>query len=229
MLVVLRFAAGRERMARVWLSWGNIRLWLLFGVGFAVYYALQAALNAAFGLGGATLTVPGVNSPIILILAGVQSVVLAPLLFILIFFGEEYGWRGYLQNELIKLGRVRGVLLVGLIWGAWHWPIILMGVNYPGHPLLGVLLNTLNTIGIAVVLGFAVLKSGSVLLAAYLHGIMDQLINFIVTLGFRPHDPAFSFGIGIYGIMILALVTMIILRDPIWRDKGNKPSNDFSG
>jgi membrane protease YdiL (CAAX protease family) len=213
--------AGGETMARVWLSWGKVRYWLLFGLGFVVYYALQAALNAVSGLGGRALALPGASSPVLLVLAGAQTVLLTPLLALLVFFGEEYGWRGYLQSELMKLGRIRGALLVGLIWGAWHWPILLMGANYPGHPLLGVLLNTLNTIGLAVILGYAVLKSGSVLLVAYLHGITDQIINFIVALGFRPHDSAFSFGIGIYGIATLAIIAFIVLRDPIWRDKGS--------
>jgi membrane protease YdiL (CAAX protease family) len=208
-------------MARVWLTWGKLRYWLFFGLGLVVYYALQVVLNALFNLGGSSLAQPVTHSPILLILAGVQTVFLTPLLAILIFFGEEYGWRGYLQNELLKLGRLRGVLLVGVIWGAWHWPIILMGVNYPGHPLLGVLLMTLYSTGNAIILGYAVLKAGSVLLAAYLHGILDQVINFIVALGFRPHDPAFSFGIGIYGIATLAIVAFFILRDPIWRDRGS--------
>ncbi len=224
-LVVLRFAAGRQAMAQVWLAWGKGRYWLIFGLGFMAYYVLQAALNAVFGLGGSKLAPinipPGLSPATLIILGTVQSLLLAPILAIVIYFGEEYGWRGYLQNELIKIGRVRGVLLVGLIWGAWHWPIILMGVNYPGHPLLGVLLMTLYSTGNAVVLGYAVLRSGSVLLSAYLHGLIDQLINFIVALGFRPYDPAFAFGIGIYGIVTLAMVVLLILRDPIWRDKGN--------
>jgi uncharacterized protein len=96
-----------------------------------------------------------------------------------------------------------------------------MGANYPGHPLLGVLLMTLYSSANAVVLSYAVLKSGSILLAAYLHGITDQIINFILALGFRPNDPAFSFGIGIYGIVILAFIALLILRDPIWRDRGS--------
>ncbi len=224
-LVVLRLSAGREAMARVWLAWGRLPYWLIFGLGFVLYYALQAALNALFGLGGAKLAPtgipPGVSPGIVLILGGIQTVLLAPVLFIVIYFGEEYGWRGYLQSELFKLGRVRGALLVGLIWGAWHWPIILMGVNYPGHPLLGVLLNTLYTMGIAVVLGYAVLRSGSVLLAAYLHGLIDQVINFLVAMGFRPHDPAFAFGLGIYGIISLAIVAALLLLDPIWKSRGS--------
>ncbi|WP_371865723.1 CPBP family intramembrane glutamic endopeptidase [Dictyobacter kobayashii] len=106
-------------------------------------------------------------------------------------FGEEYGWRGYLQSELLKMGRVRGVLLVGVIWGAWHWPLILMGFSYPNYPLLGLLLTVLFTMGFAIVLGTAVLRSGSVLLAAYLHALNDQTTGFIVFLGYKPFNPAF--------------------------------------
>jgi membrane protease YdiL (CAAX protease family) len=225
LLIVLRAVAGREAMARVWLAWGNWRYWLLFGLGFAAWYALQAALNVAFGLGGARLAplpaLPNLSPTTVLIVAAVQSVLLGPILGIVIAFGEEYGWRGYLQSELLKLGRVRGVLLVGVIWGAWHWPIILMGFNYPGHPVLGVLLMTLYTIGLAIVLGYAVLRSGSVLLAAFLHALNNQVATFIIAIGFKAFDNAFSFGIGIYGIATLAVVALLILRDPIWRGKGS--------
>ena len=224
-LIVLRFTAGREAMARVWLAWGTWRDWLLFGLAFVAYYSLQAVLNASFGLGPAhpapIPAPPGLRPETFLILAAVQSVLLAPILAIVIAFGEEYGWRGYLQSELFKLGRIRGVLLLGVVWGAWHWPIILMGFNYPGHPLLGVVLMTLYTTGLAVVLGYAVLRSGSVLLAAYLHALNNQVAAFIVAMGYRPFDPAFSFGIGIYGIATLAIVALLVLRDPIWRGKGS--------
>jgi membrane protease YdiL (CAAX protease family) len=149
------------------------------------------------------------------------NLVKVPVLAIVIAFGEEYGWRGYLQSELLKLGRVRGVLLLGVFWGAWHWPIILMGFNYPDHPLLGVVLMTLYTTGLAVVLGYAVLKSGSVLLASYLHALNNQVASFIVALGYRPFDTAFSFGIGIYGIATLAIVALLVFRDPVCRGKGS--------
>ncbi len=224
-LVVLRVTAGRAAMARVWLTWGNWRDWMFFGLGFVGFYVLQAVLNAGSGLGQAHLalppTPPGLNPSIVLIAGAVQTVLLAPILAILLGFGEEYGWRGYLQTELFKLGRGRGVLLLGVIWGAWHWPLILMGYNYPGHPVLGVVLMTLYTTGLAVVLGYAVLRSGSVLLAAYLHALNNQVANFIAAIGFRPFDPAFSFGIGIYGIATLGIVALLILRDPVWRGKGS--------
>jgi membrane protease YdiL (CAAX protease family) len=224
-LIVLRFAAGREAMASVWLAWGNWRYYLLLGLAIVVYYALQALLNGIFGLGQANLaplpTPPGLSPETFLIIGAVQSVLLAPILAIVIAFGEEYGWRGYLQSELFKIGRRRGVLLLGVIWGAWHWPLILMGYNYPGHPLLGLLLMALYTTGLAVVLGYAVLKSGSVLLSSYLHALNNQVVAFIVALGFKPFDNAFSFAIGIYGIVTLAIVAFLLLRDPVWRGKGS--------
>jgi CAAX protease family protein len=120
---------------------------------------------------------------------------------------------------------VRGVLVLGVIWGAWHWPLILMGYNYPGHPLLGLLLMALYTTGLAIVLGYAVLKTGSILLSSYLHALNNQVVAFIVAIGFKPFDNAFSFMIGIYGLVTLAIVALIILRDPVWRGTGSNPAS----
>jgi membrane protease YdiL (CAAX protease family) len=225
LLVVLRITAGREAMARVGLAGGNWRYWLGFGLAIVAWFFVQAALNAITGLGGSQLTplpaAPGLNPTAMLIVIAVQTVLLGPILGLVITFGEEYGWRGYLQSELFKLGRVRGVLLLGVIWGAWHWPLILMGYNYPGHPLLGLALMTLYTVGLGIVLSYAVLKSGSVLLASYLHALANQVAAFIMVVGFKPFDTAYSFFIGIYGIATLAVAAFLILRDPIWRREGS--------
>jgi membrane protease YdiL (CAAX protease family) len=226
-LIGLRLSAGREAMARVWLTWGKGRYYLFFGLGIIAFYVLQVLLNMPFGLGpvqpSLTPAPPGLSPAPFVILAGVQSVLLAPILAILIAFGEEYGWRGYLQSELFKMGRVRGVILVGVIWGAWHWPLILMGFSYPGYPVSGLVLTALFTTGMAIAFGYAVLKSGSILLAAYLHALNDQVTAYIVALGYKPFDPVFSFGIGIFGVATLAIIALLILRDPIWRGKGSLP------
>jgi membrane protease YdiL (CAAX protease family) len=224
LLIVLRTTAGREAMARVWLSGGSWRYWLLFGLAYVAFYVLQAALNALFGLGPSEMVLipapQGFNPYLYTILNAVGTVLLASVLTIVNLFGEEYGWRGYLQSELFKLGRVRGVLLLGAIWGAYHWPVILMGWNYPGYPLLGLLLMVLWCTVSGVVLSYAVLKSGSVLLAAFLHAVGNVIMSPIVEMGFKPYDRVFSFFIGIYGIAMVAVIAFFILRDPIWREKG---------
>ena len=227
LLGALRLVAGHEAMARVGLAGGNWRYWLVFGLAIVAWYVLQAALNAITGLGGSQLTpLPraGLDPTAMLIVVAAQTVLLGPILGLVITFGEEYGWRGYLQSELFKLGRVRGVLLLGVIWGAWHWPLILMGYNYPGHPLLGLALTVLYMMGLGIVLSYAVLKSGSVLLASFLHALNNQVAALIIAVGFAPHDTATSFFIGIYGIATLAVAAFLILRDPIWRRQGSNPA-----
>lgn len=222
-LIAVRLMAGREGMARVGLAWGVPRDYLLYGLAFVGFYVLQVVLNAIFGLGptrpAPALPQSGPGPEVLVVLAGIESVLLAPILAIVLAFGEEYGWRGYLQAEICKLGRVRGVLIVGVIWGIWHWPLILMGWSYPGYPLMGLLLTVLFTIALAVALGYVVFRTGSILLAAYLHALNDQVTGFLVFLGFKPFDPVFSFGVGIYGVVVLAGIVVLILRDPVWHGR----------
>ena len=44
----------------------------------------------------------------------------------------------------MPLGWRKAMLLIGVIWGIWHWPVIFMGYeygeSYSGHPWLGPLL-----------------------------------------------------------------------------------------
>jgi membrane protease YdiL (CAAX protease family) len=224
LLIGLRFAAGRQGMAGVWLAGGSWRYWLLFGLAYVAFYVLQTALNALFGLGPSEMVLKpapqGFNPVLYTLLNAGGTVLLASVLTIVALFGEEYGWRGYLQSELFKLGRVRGVLLLGVIWGAYHWPVILMGWNYPGYPLLGLVLMVLWCTVSGVVLSYAVLKSGSILLAAFLHAVGNVIMSPIVQMGFMPFDRVFTFFIGIYGIATLAVIAFFILRDPIWQEKG---------
>ena len=131
-----------------------------------------------------------------LLSTGLQTALLSPFIAMMISVGEEYGWRGTLQPELMKLGRIKGVALVGLIWGVWHAPIIAMGHNYPGHPVAGIFLMTLYTLGLGFILGLAFIKSRSVWLVAYLHGVNNQVLAFLMMLVYRPNDPVWSFGVG---------------------------------
>src|SRR5436305_814196 len=72
--------------------------------------------------------------PLFMISFPLQALLLTPLAF-----GEQWGWRGYLLPRLLPLGQWPALLLSGAIWGLWHAPVILLGYNYPQHPILGVL------------------------------------------------------------------------------------------
>jgi uncharacterized protein len=47
---------------------------------------------------------------------------------LIIGFGEEIGWRGWLWPELLKTRTVKSaILFIFIVWGLWHLPILFMG------------------------------------------------------------------------------------------------------
>ncbi len=233
-LLLFRLIGGRESYARANLRGGRFVHWVLYGGAIAVFFGLQAVLNSAFHLStpadlralmpGATLPVP-----VIAIIIGAQTIIVSSLLGIVVAFGEEMGWRGFLQGQLIRIGKRRGILLLGVIWGAWHYPVIWMGYNYPGRPVVGTLMMTLFTVLLGYVLGYAVLKTGSVLLAAFMHAVFNQSAAFFLSMVYKPHDTLLSFGIGLYGLAILAVVVAALLIDPVWKNESPPTKIESAG
>ncbi len=92
------------------------------------------------------------------------SLVAAPL-----FWGEEFGWRGYLQLRLLGRQPLLAALLTGLIWGVFHYPLILVGFEGYENAALGLLLFPVFTILQSVILGWLRLRTGSVWPACLAH------------------------------------------------------------
>ena len=225
LLVVLRLRkGGREAFASTGLAGGKWQIWFLYGLGLIVFYGLQTSLNVVFKLGPLTdlkaispqMAAAMPNWALILLMA-FQMMVILPFLGLIISFGEEYGWRGYLQTELIRLGRIRGVFFVGVIWGIWHWPIIWMGYNYPGQPALGSIAMVVFCVLLGYFLSYAVFKSNGIWTAAYLHALNNQVLAFFLLAIMVPTNMLTSFGIGIPTLVLAAIIILLILRDPIWK------------
>jgi len=54
------------------------------------------------------------------------------VVILLIAVGEEYGWRGFLLPRLMhKFSVLNSSLILGLIWGFWHFPAYLIGTGVP--------------------------------------------------------------------------------------------------
>jgi membrane protease YdiL (CAAX protease family) len=223
LLVVLRWKGGREAFASTGLAGGKWRVWLVYGVGLIAFYGLQTFLNYVFKLGQvvdlkvAFPQLVALPAPVVMLIMALQMLIIGPFLGLIITFGEEYGWRGYLQTELIRLGRIRGVFLLGIIWGIWHWPVIWMGYNYPGQPILGSIAMVFMCIILAYFLAYAVFKSNGIWTAAYLHALSNQAFSFFAMTMVMPTSVLFSFGIGIPSLVLGAIIVLLILRDPIWK------------
>lgn len=226
LLLVLRLIkGGKEAFASTGLAGGKWYIWLLYGLGLVAFYGLQTFLNYVFKLGQVVdvktafpqLAVANMPPAVFILVTAFNAVLIGPFLGLIIAFGEEYGWRGYLQTELSRLGRVRGVFLLGVIWGIWHWPVIWMGYNYPGQPLLGSLAMVGFCIVLAYVLAYAVFKSNGIWTAAYLHALNNQTLSFYVIALVAPTSVLWSFGIGVPSLILGAIVVLLILRDPVWK------------
>ena len=225
LLVVLRWRGGREAFASAGLAGGKWRVWLVYGVGLIAFYGLQTFLNYVFKLGqvvdlkAAFPQMAAANLPAsaLMLTMALNTVIIGPFLGLIITFGEEYGWRGYLQTELARLGRIRGVFLLGVIWGIWHWPVIWMGYNYPGQPILGSIAMVFFCVILSYFLAYAVFKSKGIWTAAYLHALSNQAFSFFAMTLVTPTSMLLSFGIGVPSLVLGAIVVLLILRDPVWK------------
>ncbi len=159
------------------------------------------------------------NPWFIVIVQTLQAMLLSPLLNAIPTFGEEFGWRGYLQPKLMPLGGRKAVLLTGILWGVWHWPIILMGHNYGsdyfGAPFLGPLGMVWFTVSLSIIFGWVTIKAANVWPAVIAHGAINGIAG--ISLLFVQGNPDPLLGptpVGLIGGMGLTIAALIIFLIP---------------
>ena len=124
-------------------------------------------------------------------------------------FGEEFGWRGFLQKEWTHMGFWKSSLVIGLIWGIWHFPLIYGGYNYPGEPVLGMIMMTIFTIVWSPIHASVTVMGRSVIPAAITHGMINAIGGF--TYVFLAGGSEFTSGLmGIAGVLLAILVCGIL-------------------
>lgn len=148
--------------------------------------------------------------PLILV-AGLFSAITFNLPFM---FGEEFGWRGLLLYETRKMGLLKNTLFIGLIWGIWHAPIIAMGHNYPGHPLIGIFMMCALTIAMGIPFAYVRIRGQSILAPCVLHGMINSTANATILFLVSGH-PLLGSIVGISGIIALLLISaLLLILDP---------------
>ena len=125
----------------------------------------------------------------------------------LVAFGEEYGWRNYLIGALRGVKFWKAGLFIGVVWGLWHFPLILMGHNYPNEPQWGVLLMVVFCVLMGIVELYFVLKTKSMIPAAILHGMVNAVSGMTIYFTLGGND--FLNGLtGLAGFITIALVIL---------------------
>lgn len=144
-------------------------------------FSLERAMHA---LGGGQSSVPqSVPLGLRFALVAIQGVVLA-IVSTPILWGEEFGWRGYLQIRLLAHRPFLAAITTGMIWGVWHYPINLQGYNYPDSHLLGLFIFPVWTALLSIVLGWLRQKTRSVWSASLAHAATNTIGGSLTSLLF---------------------------------------------
>ena len=209
--------------------------WLLPSVicalGAALYFLLfpaqfdgsgAACLASLPAEAQAQLEAKGLPTSALFLISALAAVTYAPFINIVPCLGEEAGWRGFLTPYLkARCGRTKGLLLSGLIWGVWHWPVIIFagyeyGLAYWGAPVLGPLLFCFFTTALGVLFSLLYEKTGSIWICALAHGAINAFANipslFLVPdSGYQQTLGPFANGL-IGGLPLLLLALFVLLK-----------------
>ena len=120
-------------------------------------------------------------------------------------FGEEIAWRGFLVKEFKGKKFLTAALWIGIIWGFWHAPLILNGHNYPQHPVAGVFMMVILCILLTIMLMYFRKKSGSVIVAAIMHGTINAVAG-VSAIVITPANDLLYGSAGLAGMIVLLVV-----------------------
>ena len=126
-------------------------------------------------------------------------------------FGEELGWRGFLQEHMNdRFGWLVTSLLIGVIWAVWHLPLWM--IDSP-HAQIAPLLFASHVMLYSVIIGAAyTVSGGSILPAILLHLTFNLSSNLAVFAGFRDPNAWFNTSLLPYTILAALAVLLVFLR-----------------
>ena len=130
--------------------------------------------------------------------------------------GEEIGWRGFLVPELNKVVGFTGVSVIsGLMWAAYHFPVLLFGdYNKGAPPWVSLTCFTLMVVADSFIMAWLTLRSNSLWPAAIFHGSHNLFIQSIFTPLTRDTGPTKyiidEFGVGL--VVTIGISAMLAWR-----------------
>ena len=170
-IIVRRWVTGERDVSsapRLRQSW---RWYLAAWLGPFAVTAGALALAALLGLWPADLAPLG---------AGAFLLPVIVLILLPVYWGEEFGWTGYLRPRLVPGHPLAGAVLTGLLWAVWHYPLAFLGyIEFP-HLVLGLAVWTGSFVLQQVVLTQLYLGGGTVWVAALAHSGNNMVIGLVL-------------------------------------------------
>lgn len=219
-VLILMLVTGDAFKRKGWASLGlhkaGFKYW-----GFALLVPI-VVLTAAYGLlwltPYASFTLPEGATPSLLLLIPVKFVLALAVYTITSSLGEEIGWRGYLLPRLASIGIGKALLLIGIVHGVFHFPIMIAGdYHAAGNPWIVIPMFVVTTILISIVFGIIRLSTGSIWPAVLMHAVHN--VFWAVLREFTAaHSGVAEYIGGESGIVVIVLYGMVA----VWLIKKEK-------
>ena len=137
-----------------------------------------ARASASPTMGPTAMAIASAGHPVVPQLL-LMALVSAPILW-----GEEFGWRGYLQQRLFRDRPIHAAVATGAIWAVWHFPVTLRGYDYPDHPLWGSLVLIPVAILFSYIFAWILKRSGTVWACSLAHAATNGVGGMLMMLWF---------------------------------------------
>nr|WP_309247908.1 type II CAAX endopeptidase family protein [Paenibacillus tyrfis] len=209
----------REGLADISLRLGGRRTLKFIPIVLLLPIAVDlAAYGIAWMSGLAQFAAPAtyLNAPplVLFVLLLLANATLGTIRGLIGSFGEEVGWRGYMLTRLIDARVPRPVLVSGLVWGAWHLPLMVAGVYYAGpFLLLSILLFMVTVTSFGYVMAYLRLTSGSIWPAVLLHASWNAITQNVFDLFTKGESALLWTGeSGVFVALALLAVAFMVTR-----------------
>ncbi len=204
-VVLVMLTTGEARSRSAWRGLGLVRLGLR-GWPLAVLVpalVLLASYAAIWALGLGALMPPALTRSLP---ATIVHTAIGFVIGMVLAMGEEVGWRGYMLPHLAAIGPLRAMLLVGLLHGTWHLPLIVMTPYYhPDGNLLFVVPLFLVALTLAgVFYGWLRLTTGSVWPVAVAHAVFNDVLDALNGVTVANVPGALEYVGGESGVLVIA-------------------------
>jgi membrane protease YdiL (CAAX protease family) len=142
----------------------------------------------------------------------IPSMMLTAIITTPILWGEEFGWRGYLQPRLFPGNPVLSAIVTGVIWSVWHFPLILRGYDF-GHEqaVLGCATLTGGTILLSFIFAWLVEKTGSIWSSSLAHAATNGVGASLTLVWLGGQNKVMTLYTGVLSWLPLLVVCLLIL------------------
>ena len=161
-------------------------------------------------------------TPVLYVAIGiVQSVTFAPILNMFFAVGEEAGWRGVMYPMLKdRYGTTKGRVIGGIIWGAWHWPIMVLagyeyGLEYWGAPFFGMALFCVCCVVLGIVMDWTYEKTDSIWAPSLAHGAFNAAATvpiILLNVDYINQQIIGPAPVGLIGMIPMAVFVVLVCR-----------------